>query len=133
MADPIPCIDLQIISISMELENTATIEVAKNIITPYVHIFFNPTISANLPNGREKIAVKRIKEVNTQFNSIASALNSFPITGKATFREVVINAERLPTRVAIISITFLLLLPDCVPFWFEDDRCNPVSALCEFL
>jgi hypothetical protein len=98
------------ISIIIELEKIATAVAAKKMHTPPVSIFFRPRISANLPKGIEHTAMERMKALITQFRRIVVALNSRPMTGKATFNDVVIKDVRLPTIVATIIMAFLLML-----------------------
>ena len=66
------------------------------------NIFFLPIISASRPKGRRNIAEDKIKLLITQPSSMAFALRSFPIDGRARLtaepRKGVRNAAKVATR-----------------------------------
>ena len=76
MAPPMPCKERRIISIIIELVQKAIAEAAVKIAVPIKKTFLIPIISAIRPNGKEKMADNKTKEVITQLNWMASALNS---------------------------------------------------------
>jgi hypothetical protein len=66
---------------------------------PRVNIFFLPTISPSLPNGRRKMADASKKLLTTHPILIASACSSFPIAGSARLIEEERNGVRNAAKV----------------------------------
>jgi hypothetical protein len=85
----------------IELEKKHKAEVAVYIIMPMIMIFFIPIISAILPKGSMKTTTVSWCAVDTQFNRMASALNSRLMTGRATFRPLSIKAIKNRAREAV--------------------------------
>jgi len=102
MAQLIPCRDRQIISMIIELEKKVTAETTVKKIIPQRNTFFSPMISASLPKGTRNTLNTRRKELTTQLRRTASAWNSWPIKGTATFIPEVINeVKKIDIEVAI--------------------------------
>jgi hypothetical protein len=66
-------------------------------------------MSATRPEGKEETAEARMKPVTIQLNNIASAPNSPPIAGNATFKEEAIKVLKNTARDAAMSVIVLLL------------------------
>ncbi len=110
IAPATPCMVRQIINIIVEVEKTAATEVSVYIITPKRNIFFKPRISAIRPEGREKTAEARTKEVTIQLKRTASAPNSSLIAGRATFREEDIRVTKITANEEATRAPVFLLM-----------------------
>jgi hypothetical protein len=107
MAAPTPWRARKKISIPTEEEIPKKKEAMVNIHVPWINILFLPYISAALPRGTRNTAAVKVKATTTQLNKIASAANSFPIDGKATFTTDDARAERNADMVVAIKTALL--------------------------
>jgi hypothetical protein len=110
-----PCRILKIMSEVILREKIIRKVVMVKSIIPEENIFFLPTISPSLPNGRRKIADESMKLLMTHPRLIALALRSLPIAGNARFtaepRKGVMNAA----KVATIKTEFFDVLSLSIP------------------
>ena len=85
------------------------VEIVKSNI-PLVKIFFLPSISASLPNGRRKMAEARIKLLTIHPSSRAVALKSFPIAGRARLMADPMKGVRKAAKADTVSTDLFSVL-----------------------